>query len=153
MAADTEVRGTAWLAEYVNDQLGTEVDGYKVRILLRQLAKDGVIEREEGRYNFTGPKDPQVVAVLKAVRSGGVEKASNARLDELKQKRTAKKGTAKAKAAPVEEDEEEAPAPRTRTRKSAAAKKAAAAEAAPAKRSRRKPAPVEDDEDLDIDEI
>jgi hypothetical protein len=144
MAADTEVRGTAWLAEYINDQLGTEVDGYKVRILLRQLTKEGVIEREEGRYNFTGPKDPQVVAVLRAVKSGKLEKANSARLDDLKAKRAAKKTAA------VEDEEETTPARKARARSRTAA---AAKKAAPSRTRRAKAAPVEDDEDLDIDEI
>jgi hypothetical protein len=137
-----EVKGTAWLAEYINDSAGTDYDGYQVRILLRKLAKDEVIVREEGRYSFSGPNDPTVKAVLKYVKSGGAEKANKEKLDELKAKRTAKK------AAPVEEDEEK-PARRSRT-----AKKAATA-TAPAKKRSRKAEPVEEEEedDLDIDEI
>jgi hypothetical protein len=145
MADTKEVKGTAWLAEYINDSAGTDYDGMQVRILLRKLAKDEVIVREEGRYSFSGPNDPTVKAVLKYVKSGGAEKANKERLDELKAKRTAKK------AAPVaEEDEEEAkPARRSRT-----AKKAATA-TAPARKRSHKPEPVveEEDDELDIDEI
>jgi hypothetical protein len=95
--------GSAWLVEHVNTQAGTSYSASALRILLRKLTKDGVLERDsEGRqrYNFPkGAKDPQVVAIVKAVKSGAGEKAKQERLDALKEQRAASKG--KAKAAPA----------------------------------------------------
>lgn len=128
--AAPEVKGSAWLAAHVTEVTGKEFDAYNIRILLRKLAKDGTIERGEGRYEFKGVNDPIVKAVVKAVKSGAADAAKSERLDELKAKRTAKKAAAPA--------EDEAPKP-TRTRRT---RKAAA------------PKPEEaEDEDLDIDEI
>jgi hypothetical protein len=153
MAEVKEAKGTAWLAEYVNDSAGTDYDGYQIRILLRKLAKDEVIVREEGRYTFVGPNDPTVKAVLKYVKSGGAEKANKERLDELKKKRTAKKATA----APVEDEEEEEETPARAARARGRATKKTAATATTSARKRTRKAPIveaeEEDEDLDIDEI
>lgn len=85
--------GTKELADHVNAEAGTSYDAYALRILLRKLTKDGVIEREESngrsRYSFTGPKDPQVKAIVKAVKEGAAEKAKSERLEGLKEKRKA----------------------------------------------------------------
>lgn len=94
--------GTNELAAHVNEQTGKDYDAYSLRILLRKLAKEGVIVRDEStgraRYSFTGPKDPQVKAIVKAVKEGGAEKAKAERLEGLKETRKAKaKPAAKAK--------------------------------------------------------
>lgn len=107
--------GTKELAAHVSEATGKEYDAYALRILLRKLAKEGVIERDDStgraRYSFTGPKDPQVKAIVKAVKEGGAEKAKTERLEGLKETRKAKAKPAKAKkapkAAPVEEVEED----------------------------------------------
>jgi hypothetical protein len=127
-----EVKGTTWLAEHVNEVTGSEYDGFGIRVLLRKLAKDGVIERGEGRYSFSGPKDKTVLAVVKFVKSGEAASAKSERLDELKAKRAAA------------------------ANKGPAAKKAPAAKKTSSSRRRRAAAPVEeeDDEDeVDLDEI
>lgn len=104
--------GTKELAEHVNAETGKSYDAYALRILLRKLAKEGVITRDDStgraRYSFTGPKDPQVKAIIKAVKEGGAEKAKTERLEGLKEKRKAspKKKAAK-KAEPVEEEIED----------------------------------------------
>ena len=94
--------GTKELAEHVNTECGTSYDAYALRILLRKLTKDGVIERTESeghsRYSFTGPKDAQVKAIVKAVKEGATEKAKQERLDGLKEKRAAAKKPAATKA-------------------------------------------------------
>ena len=107
--------GTKELADHVNEATGSSYDAYQLRILLRKLAKEGVIERDDSsgraRYSFTGPKDPQVKAIVKAVKEGAAEKAKTERLEGLKETRKAKAKPAKAKkapkAAPVEEVEED----------------------------------------------
>jgi hypothetical protein len=68
-ATDKETLGSAWLKEHVNDTLGTDHESTKLRIVLRKLIKDEVIESpKDGRYIFTGPRDPNVKAVIAALR-------------------------------------------------------------------------------------
>ena len=67
--ADKETLGTAWLKEHVSDTLGQDVESTKIRIILRKLIKDGTIDSpKDGRYIFTGPRDPNVKAVVAALR-------------------------------------------------------------------------------------
>lgn len=68
-AAKSDVLGSAWLKEHVNETLGSEHESTKLRIVLRKLIKDGTIDSpKDGRYQFSGPKDPAVRAVIKALR-------------------------------------------------------------------------------------
>lgn len=67
--AEKETLGTAWLKEHINDTLGTEIESTKIRIVLRKLIKEDVIESpKDGRYIFTGPRDPNVKAVIAALK-------------------------------------------------------------------------------------
>lgn len=96
--AEKEVLGTAWLKEHVNDTLGTSHESTKLRIILRKLIKDGTIESpKDGRYIFTGPRDPNVKAIIAALK------------DEAKAGPTKRGRKPKAKAAveEVEDDEVE----------------------------------------------
>lgn len=97
-ATKEEVLGSAWLKEHVNDTLGTEHESTKLRIILRKLIKDGTIDSpKDGRYIFTGPRDPNVKAVVAALReeakSGGSKRG--------------RKAKAKAAAAEVDDTEDE----------------------------------------------
>lgn len=87
--------GSAWLVDHVNTEAGTSYSASALRILLRKLTREGVLNRDsEGRqrYNFPkGANDPQVKAIVKAVKSGAGEKAKQERLDALKEQRAAKK--------------------------------------------------------------
>lgn len=89
--------GTKELAAHVNAEAGTSYDAYNLRILLRKLTKEGVLERVESegrsRYSFTGPEDPQVQAIVAAVKDGAAEKAKAERLEGLKAQRAEKKKT------------------------------------------------------------
>lgn len=71
---ESNILGASWLAEHINEELGTNLTAANVRVILRKMAADGDIEREVGtdraRYSFTGEKDATVRAVLKRVRSG-----------------------------------------------------------------------------------
>jgi len=71
--------GAAWLAEHVNDTLGTDYTPAQIRVVLRRLAADGELEREVGtdraRYSFTGENDRTVKAVVKAIKAGAVSRA------------------------------------------------------------------------------
>lgn len=116
-----------WLADYVNEVTGSDYDSRAIRMVLRKLAREEIIEREIGtdrsRYTFSGPGDPRVKAVLRSVRSGAVEEAKSEAIDKAKAGRTAKKTAG--------------------TKVAAATKKAAPAKAT--RRTRR--APVEDEDD------
>jgi hypothetical protein len=96
------VYDTNWLAEYVNETVGTDYDSRSLRMLLRKLAHDGTISREVGtdrsRYTFPrGAADPIVKAVLKAIRTGATEEETPAPA----KKAPAKKAAAKAAPAPA----------------------------------------------------
>jgi len=106
--------GTNELAAHVNEEAGTSHTPYTLRILLRKLTAEGTLERTEtqgrARYAFTGPEDPQVVAIVEAVKSGADKKAEAERLQGLKDKRAAKKAastkTTKSKKAKAEVEPE-----------------------------------------------
>ena len=114
---ESSAYGASWLAEHINEQTGKEYSSANIRTLLRKLARAGELDRaigeDRGRYEFAGPNDPIVKAVLKAVKEGAVEKEKTERLAAVKDKKKA----SKAKAAPEpdedeDEDEDETPAPR-----------------------------------------
>lgn len=96
-----------WLATHVNETLepDTELTSRDIRMVLRRLAKDGVLEREVGtdrtRYDFPkGANDPIVKAVVKHIKSGALKAEKKANLDAVKAKGAARK--AKAEVPPVE---------------------------------------------------
>lgn len=98
--------GTQWLAEHVNKLLGTEYKAYDLRVILRKMAKDGTLDREVGedrsRYDFEGPKDPVVLALVKKLKAGDLEKDRREKLAALKDKKAKGK---KAKAKSEDDDE------------------------------------------------
>lgn len=111
-----------WLAAYVSEETGQPYDSRGIRMLLRKLAKDGLLAREIGtdrsRYTFPkGANDAIVRQVVKLVSSGQGAAIKREGLAAVKAKPT----TTKKAAAPVKKS---APAP-------------AAKKAAPAARRRR----------------
>lgn len=100
--------GVRALIALIKEKTNKEYKPREVRTLLRKLAReDGTIDREivpgnKERYVWTGPTDPEVKAVLKAVKGGEIEAAKKAALDKLKADKAAK-DAAKAKAAKVAE--------------------------------------------------
>lgn len=92
--AEAPTNGTQWLAEHVNKVLGTEYKAYDLRVMLRKLAKDGTLQREVGndrsRYDFSGPNDPVVKAVIAKLRDGDLEKEKKAKLNALKDRKSKK---------------------------------------------------------------
>lgn len=114
-AAEKSEYDSAWLAEYVTEETGQEYDARGIRMLLRKLAKDGLLEREVGtdrsRYVFPkGPNDPTVKQVVKLVKSGADKAIKNESLNDIKAKKAAERETA------------EAPAKKTTTKAAAPAK-------------------------------
>lgn len=121
MAAKTETtapapkveKGTAWLAEVIEQKTGKSYTPYQLRILLRRLVKDETIERGEGRWEFKGVTDPTVKAIIAAVKAGKLEESTRAGTDEAKKaekkpaKKTVSKSRTKKPAEPVEEADED----------------------------------------------
>ncbi|QCW22041.1 hypothetical protein SEA_YAKULT_37 [Gordonia phage Yakult] len=119
-----DTKGAAWLSEQIEAKLKQTVEPAKVRIILRKLVADGTIERGDGRWSFTGLKDPAVVAVFAAVKEQATAGDAPA----------AKRPAAKKAAAP--------------------AKKAAPAKRTSRKKAAPEPEPEEDvldDDELDLD--
>lgn len=89
--------GTKQLIEHVNKVTGKALDGRGMRIVLRRLASEGVIQRtvgdDRGRYSFTGPNDPQVKAVVAAIKAG-VSSSSEKKAKPVAKKPVAKKAKA-----------------------------------------------------------
>lgn len=127
--------GAGWLAEHINEELGTELTAAHVRVILRKMAADGELEREVGsdrtRYSFTGENDKVVKAVLKRVKAGEGDvketRIKEARANEPTGKRKAKeeavtdKPTKKAKRVKAEDDDaEEAPKKKVRRQRASA---------------------------------
>lgn len=132
--ADAPAFGIQELCALLEAKTGKAYNPREVRTQLRKMAREenARINREitpenRQRYSWTGPDDPEVLAVIAAVTGGEIEKSKKEALDALKE-RKAKKDAAEGKA--------KAPA------KKAAAKK----KAAPA------PDPDEDDEELEDDD-
>lgn len=156
-AAQEVTFGVRDLVELIKKETGQDTDPRAIRTLIRKMARDGqgrvdreIVPGNRQRYDWSGPNDPEVRAIVAAFKGGELEAEKKAKLDALKQQKAAKTAAKKAAQAAneVEEDEEEAPAPRRRTAKKAAAK-------TPTRRRAAKPAPVEeveDDEELDLDE-
>lgn len=117
--------GIRHVCDILSAELGKEVTPRELRTLARRLAKDatGRIDREivagnREMYSWSGPTDPEVVALMAAYKGGEAEIEKKAKLDALKEsraakpaapaKKTAKKTAAKKKVAPVvEEDDDE----------------------------------------------
>jgi len=88
----------------------------EVRTLLRKLAREGggverdIVAGNKTRYAWSGPNDPEVKAILKAVRGGAIEESKKAALDKLKADKAAKMAL---KPAPSTKPKKKAPAPDT----------------------------------------
>jgi hypothetical protein len=136
--------GSAWAAEQVNELAGTQHSAYTLRALIRQMVKAGAFDRAVGedrsRYEFTGPNDKKLAAIVKFAKKKAAEPKAS-RTDALEKARAARAANlAAAKAAKEEDsDEEETPAPKRRKTKAKAAKPA--------------PEPVDADEEFeDLDD-
>lgn len=114
-AAEEVTFGASDLAKLASEVTGKNYDARAIRQLLRKMAREETprINREivpgnKSRYNWSGPDDPEVKAVLKAIKGGEIETAKKEALDKLKAdkaKKSAKKGK-KGKATKAAEPEE-----------------------------------------------
>jgi hypothetical protein len=138
--ADAPAFGINELCAHLQSLTDHEYTPREVRTLIRKMARDGSnrVNREispdnRSRYSWSGPEDPEVVAISDAVTGGEIEADKKAALDALKQRKAQKDAEAAAqiKAVPM--------------KKKAAAKR-------PAKKAASLP-PVDDDDEVeDFDE-
>lgn len=125
-AADEVVFGASDLAKLLSEGQEKPVTTRELRTLIRKMARDGSnrVNREikagnRTRYNWSGPDDPEVVAIIAAYNGGELEADKQEKLAKLKADKAAKKAAGeptgkkakkakKAKAAKeVEEDEDD----------------------------------------------
>jgi len=119
---DDVVFGASDLAKLLSEKTDKTITARDLRTLLRKMARDGRLDREitagnRSRYSWSGPNDPEVKQIIKAVTSGELEQGKQEALAKLKAQK-AEKQAARAKAAAaaerkakkakvVEEDDEE----------------------------------------------
>ena len=105
--------GVSDVVELIAVRTGKTVKTRDLRILLRKMARDGRLNREiiagnRARWEFDGPEDPRVEAVLEAYKSGELEADKQEKLQALKDRKAAQKAEkAAAAAAAAESDEDE----------------------------------------------
>jgi hypothetical protein len=143
-----EIFGVADVVALIKTKLKKDTTTRELRTLLRKMARDGRLDREiiagnRTRWEFAGPEDPEVLAILKAFGEGELEADKREKLNALKERKAAAKAAAAAEAEEEDEEVEEEPAPKKTARRRAAAKKPAAKPAAEAD---------EDDEELEEDD-
>ena len=97
--------GASDLAKLLSEKSGKTVTTRELRTLIRKMARDGSgrVNREikagnRTRYNWSGPKDPEVKAIIAAFDSGELEADKKAKLEELKTNKAKKKAAEEAKA-------------------------------------------------------
>lgn len=94
--------GSSWLAQHATETTGVTVDARSLRILLRKMAKNeeiGAGRDDKSRYSWTGPKDPEVKLIVKAIKGGALEKTKSDGLEAARAAKAAKKAAAEAEAA------------------------------------------------------
>lgn len=115
--ADDVVFGVADLCKLVSKGLPKPVTPRELRQLIRKMAreKDPRVNREitagnRSRYSWSGPKDPEVLAIVAAFKGGELEADKQAKLAELKASK-AKKAAAAPTAKPAVKSKKRAAAP------------------------------------------
>ena len=106
-ATKPESKGIAWLQEHIEGVLGEEVPAAKLRVILRNLVKDGEVEHEAGHgWTFTGVKDPAVRGVIAKLKAQATAEKPAAKAPAKKAAPAKRTGRAKAKPVVEEEDED-----------------------------------------------
>jgi len=104
--------GVADLVKLIADKLKKTTTTRELRTLLRKMARDGRLDREivagnRARWEWAGPEDPEVKAVLKAFKAGELEADKKEKLDALKARKAEKKAAAAAAAETESSDDDE----------------------------------------------
>lgn len=90
--------GASDLARHLSETSGKTVSARELRTLIRKMARDGSgrVNREitagnRTRYNWSGVDDPEVQAIIAAFNAGELEADKQAKLQQLKEQKAAKK--------------------------------------------------------------
>lgn len=121
VSAEEVIFGVSDIVELIKTQLKQDTTTRELRTLLRKMARDGRLDREiipgnRTRWEWSGPNDPEVKAIVKAFKDGELEADKQEKLAALKERKAAQK----AAAAEEEAVEEAKPAKKKATKKKAA---------------------------------
>ena len=92
------------LLDEVEKATGKDYQPATIRVLLRKLAKEGKLQKGEGRWSLT---DEEVETVIEAVQAGRAEKAPKEETADGEEKPKRKRSTKKAEPAPEPEEDED----------------------------------------------
>lgn len=105
--------GVADIAKMLSEGRDKPVTTRELRTLIRKMARDGsgrvnreIIPGNRSRYDWSGPEDPEVVAIVEAFNNGELEADKQEKLAALKE-RKAQQRAEKQAAAEVEESDED----------------------------------------------
>jgi hypothetical protein len=98
--ADEVTFGVKDLCDHVEKETGKKYTTREMRTLIRKMAREDkprvnreVIPGNRSRYDWPkGAKDPEVKAIVAAVKGGEIEQGKKEALDKLKKDKAAKKG-------------------------------------------------------------
>lgn len=111
--ADEVAFGVADVASLIKTRFGKDVKTRDLRTLLRKMARDGRLDREivagnRARWEFDGPEDDRVEAILEAYGAGELDQDKAEKLAALKERKAEQRAAAKAaKEAEADDDDEE----------------------------------------------
>lgn len=93
--------GVQDVAELIKVKTGKTVKSRDLRTLLRKMARDGRLDREivagnRARWEFDGPEDPRVEAILEAYENGELEADKQEKLAALKERKNEQRAAVKA---------------------------------------------------------
>lgn len=93
--------GVQDVADLIKVKTGKTVKTRDLRTLLRKMARDGRLDREiiagnRARWEFDGPEDPSVEAILEAYENGELEADKQEKLAALKERKNEQRAAAKA---------------------------------------------------------
>ena len=92
------------LLDEVEKATGKDYQPATIRVLLRKLAKEGKLQKGEGRWSLT---DEEVETVIEAVQAGRAEKAPKEETADGEEKPKRKRSTKKAAPEPEPEEDED----------------------------------------------
>ncbi len=105
------VFGVSDVADLIQVRSGKTVKTRDLRILLRKMARDGRLDREivagnRARWEFEGPEDKRVVAIVDAYKDGELEADKKEKLEALKQRKAEQRAAKQAEAAAAETEDD-----------------------------------------------
>lgn len=110
--AEDATFGVSDVADLIQVRTGKAVKTRDLRTLLRKMARDGRLDREivagnRARWEFDGPEDARVEAIVEAFESGELEADKQEKLAALKERKAEQRAAAKAASEDEAGDDEE----------------------------------------------